>query len=279
MNARYANAAETSVPHSQTWARTNAKPSRISCTIDAAERAPSLPSVAHRADRHRRDEERGRVERERRPGADARDQPAADGRPGQSECDRAHELVERVRLGEVGFGKQVRHDRVERRVEERRRRSVDRAQRHDVPQREPAAQRQQREQPDSRAANQVGSHHHASPVDTIADGTADEQEHDRRDAHRDSDERQRGRRVRQHVDLPGHRDEERAVADERQRHPGPESPEVAVPQRGEQLRASGAAGPVERLVTMLHRARRRAVLRDRRLRAIPASRRRPSGAR
>ena len=60
---------------------------------------------------------------------------------------------------------------------------------------------------------------------------AHEQEDDLRHGHRDAHDRERRRRVRELVDLPRERHVEDAVAEQRRGHPGPEEPEVAVPQR------------------------------------------------
>ena len=100
----------------------------------------------------------------------------------------------------------------------------------------------------------VRAQHERAPVEPVAEDARREQERDRRDGHPDPEERERGRRVPELVRLPGHRDEEDAVAEERDGHPGPEQAEVAVAERGEEVDPREAARAVERLVTMLHAA-------------------------
>ena len=65
-------------------------------------------------------------------------------------------------------------------------------------------------------------------------------------------------RVAQLVDLPRERDEERAVAEQRDAHAAPQQAEVAVAQRREEAARGDAAGAVERLVAMVHRSADRA---------------------
>jgi hypothetical protein len=72
----------------------------------------------------------------------------------------------------------------------------------------------------------VRDDHHAPAVEAIADDAADEQEHHHRTSPREPDQRDLARAARQLVRLPGERDEEEAVAEQRDRHPGPEQPEV-----------------------------------------------------
>ena len=67
-----------------------------------------------------------------------------------------------------------------------------------------------------------------------------------------SADRQCRRRIPQGVAFPRDRDEEDAVADQRNRHPRPEDPEVPVSQRRKQVGTTEPTRPVERFVTMLH---------------------------
>ena len=106
----------------------------------------------------------------------------------------------------------------------------------------------------------------------------EQQEGDRRDGHRDADQRERGRRVGERVDLPRQRDDEDAVAEERDAHPAPQEPEVPQAQRGEQADPAEAAAAVEPFVVMVHRPRLGSrPHRRRRCAGTRASRRRPSG--
>ena len=237
------------------------------------------PPVAHRADRRGRDDERGRVERERRAGADARDQPAADGRPGQPECDRAHELVERVGLREVAIRSRTSGTTASKAgLKNAVAGAVDRDERDDVPQRRapplnassassPTATPRIRSEatitrrrskrsltaPPTSRRTMVGTVI-AMPTNDSAVGASD------------SD-----------VDLPRHRDQEGAVADQRDRHPRPECAEVAVAQRGEQLcaRRCRRAGRAPRDYAASSCSSRRAAIALEPFRV----RRRPSGAR
>ena len=86
---------------------------------------------------------------------------------------------------------------------------------------------------DAHRAERVRGDHHPAPVEPVADHTADQQEDDLRQRHRDADDRERGRDVRELVDLPRERHEEDAVADQRRGHPGPQQPEVPMPERSE----------------------------------------------
>ena len=91
---------------------------------------------------------------------------------------------------------------------------------------------------DGEPADDVGGDHHAAAVEAVADHAAQEQEGDGRHRHRDPDERQRRGRVGQRVDLPRHRDEEDAVAEQRDAHPAPQQAEVAMAQRRQQADAA-----------------------------------------
>ena len=110
-----------------------------------------------------------------------------------------------------------------------------------------------RDRADGEAAHDVGGEHHPAAIEAVADHAAEQQEDDRRHGHRDADDGQRGRRVRERVDLPRHRDQEDAVAEQRDAHAAPQQAEVAVAQRDEQADAAEAAGPVEPFVAMVHR--------------------------
>ena len=73
----------------------------------------------HGQHRGRGDGEGEGVEREGRADAGDLDQHSADGGAGEPQGDRAHELVERVGLGQLPIGDDVGHDRVEGGAEER----------------------------------------------------------------------------------------------------------------------------------------------------------------
>ena len=195
--------------------------------------------------------------------------------PASLQRDRAHHLVERVRLRQPIGRQQLGHDRVERGREERRSRAVEDDQHDDVPDLERAGEREHRQQPDRDGPHQVCREHDAPAVEPVAGDAADEQEDDRRHGHRDADERHRGRGVGELVDLPRERHEERAVPQQRDAHPAPEQAELAVAQRRQQPGAGEPAGRVERLVAMEHR--RRAL--PRAPPGTPASRRHPSDVR
>src|ERR671925_403645 len=103
----------------------------------------------------------------------------------------------------------------------------------------------------------VCGEHNLPRVEPVGDDPAGKEERDRRNGHPDADDRERRRRVPQDVRLPGDRDEEDAVAEERDRHARPEQTEVTVLKRREEVDGGEPAGAVERLVTMLHRTRQR----------------------
>ena len=149
-------------------------------------------------------------------------------------------------------GHQVGDDRVERRREERLARAVDGDEDRDVPDLEEPGGAERRERGGGEQPRAVRRQHQAPSVEAIAQGAADEQEDDRRHGHRDADHAHRGRGVAQLVDLPGQRHDEGAVAEERDAHPGPQQPEVAMAQRRQQALARCAAGAVEAFVTMVH---------------------------
>jgi hypothetical protein len=100
--------------------------------------------------------------------------------------------------------------------------------------------------------NDVRAEHHEPTVGTVADRFSDEQERDRRHGHRYPEHGRRGGRVPQRVGGPHARDQEDAVADERDGLPGPEPPKVARTQRAQEVDAGEAAGAVERLEVSGH---------------------------
>src|SRR5262249_23486476 len=103
-----------------------------------------------------------------------------------------------------------------------------------------------------RRADGVRSEHDEPAIAAVADDAADEQEQHRGDGHPDPDDRKCRGRVPERVALPGDRDKEDPVAEQRHAHAGPEDAEVAVPQRAEQAAARETSRAVERLVARLH---------------------------
>ena len=181
-----------------------------------------------REHRQRRGAEGGRVDGEREPRA-RRDEPAAEQRPDEPESDRADELVERVGGGKILRGQQVRHDRLERRDEEGRAAPIEGHERDELPEFEGPREHQRRQARDRCRTHDVGPEHQQSPVVAVAQNSAEQQKGHRRDRHADSHNRERRGRVPEHVGLPGDRDQENPVTDERNGHAGPEHAEVAVP--------------------------------------------------
>ena len=151
--------------------------------------------------------------RERRADADGVDEHAADRRAREPQRDGPHELVERVGLRRARrrAGRRARSRRRPGRRTPRRRRRGRRARRRATA-RAPRSARGSRAAPTAspRATSAASITRRRSSA--VGDDAAEQQERDRRDRHRDADERQRGRRVRQRVDLPRHRDQEDAVA-------------------------------------------------------------------
>ena len=210
----------------------------------------------HGQQRRRRHHERGGVDREGGARAEHLDEHAAEGRPREAQRDRPHELIQRVGLGQLAGGQHLGDERIEgrarRRPCRRRRRPTSTTMCHSssAPVSESSAM-----SPTATPRRTSALDHDAAAVEAVADDAAEEQEGDRRHRHRDADERQRRRRVGQRVDLPRHRHEEDAVAEQRDAHPAPEQAEVAVAQRREQPHAAQAPAVRAALVAMVHRPR------------------------
>ena len=149
-----------------------------------------------------------------RPAPARGDQDATERRPGHPEDERAHELVQRVGLREPLSGHDVRHEGVERRGEEGGARAVQGGEDRDVPDLQDPGEREAGQDGASECAQEIRGNHQRPPGEAVARHAADEQEHDRRHRHRDSDERHRGWRIGQLVDLPRHRDQEGAIAEQ-----------------------------------------------------------------
>jgi hypothetical protein len=187
--------------------------------------------MRRRTDRQNRDgrgEKRHCVDRECGTCAERGDEQAAERRSGEAEGDRSDELVERVRRREIGRRHDVRHDCVERRREEGSAHAVHRDEHDELPEPKHAGERERGKQRDSKRASEVGPQQDGAPVEPVAQHTPRQQERDRRHRHGDAQQCQRGGRVPQLECLPGHRDEEDAVADERDGQSRPEDAEVAV---------------------------------------------------
>ena len=126
--------------------------------------------------------------------------------------------------------------------------------RHELPEPQRAGEREDGEDADCERPHAVCGEHHEPAIEAVADdarparGTAIVGH-----GHPDADERERRRCVPEGVRLPGDRDQEDPVAEQRHRHPCPQHAEVAVAQRREKVRSGQASGSVECLVTMLHR--------------------------
>ena len=90
-------------------------------------------------------------------------------------------------------GHDVRHERVERRGEEGGARAVQGGEDRDVPHLEDAAEREAGQDGAGKCAQEIRGHHQRPPGEAVARHAADEQEHDRRHGHRDSDDRHCGR--------------------------------------------------------------------------------------
>ena len=206
----------------------------------------------HEEDEDRGHDEGGCVDGEGRSRPEACHEQAAERGAGQPERDRADELVERVRRRQVRRRDDVGDDRVERGREERRADAVEGDEDRELPEREEARDGERRQHADDDRAPDVRAEHEPATVDAVAEDARREEEDERRDRHRDAEEGQRRGRVPQLVGLPGHRDQEDAVAEEGDGHPGPEHPEVPVPERGEEVDPREAARTVEPLVAMLH---------------------------
>jgi N-acetylmuramoyl-L-alanine amidase len=88
-------------------------------------------------------------------------------------------------------------------------------------------ERERCERGERQPAADVGPEHDDAAVEAVADRSAGKQANDRRNRHRDSEYGEGGRRVPQVVCDPGHGDQEDPVADQRDGHTYPESPEIA----------------------------------------------------
>ena len=112
----------------------------------------------------------------------------------------------------------------------------------DVPERDRLGQREHPEQRDAGSAQDAGGDQHLPPLEAVGDDAADEHEGDDRDRLRHTDHGQGGRRVPQVEDLPGDRDEEEAVADERNGPADPEQRKVALAEWAENAEPVDHAG-------------------------------------
>ena len=131
------------------------------------------PRRAHRQDRDPGDGERRRVDGEGQPGAGG-DQQAPEQRAGEAKCDRADELVERVRGGEVLPGKKVGDDRLERRREECSAGPIQGDEHDQLPQLKRTGEDEHGEAGDRRGTHGVCREHQAPAVVTVAEDAADE---------------------------------------------------------------------------------------------------------
>ena len=195
---------------------------------------------AHGQESRERDEERAGVGQERCPWPHRRDDEASECRPDEPRRG-TDEVVERVRLDELGRRNDLRDDRRERRPEDC---IADREQ-HDegehVPELERAHDRQGTDRADGRRADEVGRHHHPAALDPVGEHAAEDHQDELRDDPRDAHERHRRRTVVELEHLPGDRDVVHPVPQQRDRHPRPEQREVAQTERSEHLDAAEPA--------------------------------------
>ncbi len=212
--------------------------------------------LSHGEQRGGRGEKRAGVEREGAAGADRLHDHAAKRWTGQPQGDRTHELLERIGARQHVGGDELGDDGIERGVEERRGGAVQRRDQKQVPERQRPGERQQRQQPNGERTHEVGDQHDPPAVEPIAHRSAEEQAPDRRERHRDADAGQRGGRIGEPVHLPGQRDHEHAIAEQRDAHAAPQAAEFAVAQGRAQAAAGEAAAAIERLVAVLHDPRR-----------------------
>ena len=210
-----------------------------------------------------RDGERARIQQEGSAGPDCGNREPAHGRAGELRREGANDHVDRVRLHEQAPGDDVRHERAEGRGEERFAGSVDGHEREQKGERKLARDRQDSDGSDRRAPHDVREDHDTPAVEAVADDPADEEEEEERQGPGDTHHRERRGSVRELVDLPCNRHEVDAVAEEGNRHPGPEQgevpdrqgPEHAERKAGSLARAHSVHGPSEGFLKL--RARRR----------------------
>ncbi len=107
-----------------------------------------------------------------------------------------------------------------------------------MPESELAGDGKRSDDADRKAAQDVGDEEHAPSLQPVGDRPAEEHERNLRHCEADADEGERGRCVRQLVDLPHDRDEVDPVAEQRDRHPGPEQTEFAHAERAEEASVS-----------------------------------------
>ncbi len=194
--------------------------------------------VAGRPNRHEPDADGGHGEREgvgEEGHAHAeRDEDASQQRADDHHRDGPHDLADGVGFHQEVFRNDGGDDRQEGGTEQRLPHAEDRHERHEDGNGEGAFEREQTDRTDRREADHVAGDHQVSPVHAIGERTRREQQQQLRERPRDADRGERGRRrVHLPVDLPGHRDHIDAVADQRDRHAGPEEPEIADPERTE----------------------------------------------
>ena len=111
--------------------------------------------------------------------------------------------------------------------------AVERDEHERVPELERPGDREDAQRRDCRAANRVRQHEHEPPLEAVAHDAAEQDQQHLWRRPGDADERERRRRVRDRVHLPGDRDRVQAVAEEGHGHAGPEQGEVANPERTE----------------------------------------------
>ena len=252
------SAAASSVPHSHTSERTKANPSRMSDRIPAGGpvRGAGRDRPHQREHRHR-DDERSRVEQEDGADADGVHQQAAEGRPHELHGEGPYEPVDRVRLHEQVLGDEVRDGGTECGRKQGVACPVESREGVEVPELERARDREHAHRADRDGTDDVREDHHAAAVETVGDHAAEEQEDDHRGRPGEADEGERGRAVGQLVDLPGHGDDEDAVADERHGHPRPQKAEVADRERTQDAEAAfGSVHLACCLSSLIHRSSR-----------------------
>ena len=184
-----------------------------------------------REQRRDRGAERRRVEQERGACTERRHDHAADGGADEPDRERPHEPLQRVRLEDQVVGDEVRDDRGEGRPEQRAADSEDRGEDEEVPQLQLADDCEHTDDSDGKPAQDVGRQQHAAPLQPVGDRSAEQHEGDLRHRQADADDRERGGRVGELVDLPGDRDEVDPVPEQGDREPAPEQAKVADPER------------------------------------------------
>jgi hypothetical protein len=157
--------------------------------------------------------------------------------PDDHQRERADELIDGVGPDEQVLGHELRHDRVERGMEQCLPHAEDQHEDEQDRDRQCHLDRQEAGGSDRGGPDQVRGDQQTATIHPIREHARERHDDDLRRAPRDPDEGERARAVGDREDLERHRGEVEAVPDHGYEHPGPQQPEVANPHRLDQPHA------------------------------------------